>query len=61
MFVVDGSTSTRKYQNVTRDYLAYTALRYRDVNNAIGVILFGTNVTSQSLDTMISPTPSRWS
>ena len=53
---MDGSDSVRRWESVMRDYLAYTSMRYNYVDNAIGVVVFGTNVTTQSRDTMLPPT-----
>ncbi|KAL8620138.1 hypothetical protein ACOMHN_056654 [Nucella lapillus] len=56
-FVVamDGSDSVRRWEKVMRDYLAFTAMLYDNQYNAMGVVVFGTNATSQSSDTMIKP------
>ena len=56
---MDGSDSVRRWERVMRDYLAYTSMRYDYVDNAIGVIVFGTNVNTQSRDTMLPPTTGR--
>ncbi|XP_076452270.1 uncharacterized protein LOC143287913 [Babylonia areolata] len=55
VIAMDGSDSVRRWESVMRDYLAYTAMRFASFNNAMGVVVFGTNVTSQSADTMIRP------
>lgn len=50
---MDGSDSVRSWEGVMRDYMAVTSLRFQNVDNSIGVIVFGTNVTAQSSDTML--------
>ena len=52
---MDGSESVRRWEPVMRDYLAYLAMRYVNVNNAIGVVVFGTDVNTQSDSTMLRP------
>ncbi|KAK7481583.1 hypothetical protein BaRGS_00027232, partial [Batillaria attramentaria] len=56
VFAMDGSDSVKRWKGVMRDYLAYTTMRFEYVQNAIGVIVFGTNVAQQSTDTMLPPT-----
>ncbi|XP_025090769.1 uncharacterized protein LOC112562025 [Pomacea canaliculata] len=53
VLVMDGSDSVRSWEGVMRDYMAVTSLRFQNVDNSIGVIVFGTNVTAQSSDTML--------
>ncbi|XP_070204564.1 multiple epidermal growth factor-like domains protein 6 isoform X2 [Littorina saxatilis] len=56
VLAMDGSDSVRRWEHVMRDYLAYTSMRYDAIDNAIGVVVFGTNVNQQSTDTMLPPT-----
>lgn len=51
--VMDGSDSVLVHKETVRQYLAYTALRYRLVANAIGVNIFGSDPHMQSADTRI--------
>lgn len=59
---MDGSDSVRNWEGVMRDYLAYMSNRYDGVKNAIGVVVFGSNVTTQATDTVVPPTSGmyRW-
>ncbi|KAK0060095.1 balbiani ring protein 3-like isoform X5 [Biomphalaria pfeifferi] len=53
MFVVDLSDSMIKQKEIVRQYLAYIALRYRHVTNAIGVVMYSSDPRVQFNDTRI--------
>ncbi|CAG5126499.1 unnamed protein product, partial [Candidula unifasciata] len=53
LIVVDGSDSVLRHEATVRQYLVHTALRFRLVNNAIGVNVYGTDSQIQSADTRI--------
>lgn len=53
LLVVDGSDSVLTHQETVRVFLAYTALRYRLVANAMGVNIYGTDSNVQAADTRI--------
>ncbi|KAH9502811.1 hypothetical protein Btru_074526 [Bulinus truncatus] len=53
LFVVDGSDSVLRRQDIVRQYLTYSALRFRLVANAIGVNIYGTDPNVQPSDTRI--------
>ncbi|CAG5128226.1 unnamed protein product, partial [Candidula unifasciata] len=53
LLVVDGSDSVLRHKETVRQYLAYTALRYRFVNNSIGVTVYGTDPDVQASNTRI--------
>ncbi|XP_055861068.1 balbiani ring protein 3-like isoform X4 [Biomphalaria glabrata] len=53
MFVVDLSDSMIKQKEIVRQYLAYIALRYRHVTNAVGVVMYSSDPSVQFNDTRI--------
>ncbi|KAH9502813.1 hypothetical protein Btru_074529 [Bulinus truncatus] len=55
VFVVDVSDSLLQREDIIRQYLAYTALRYRLLTNAIGVNVYGTDPYIHLNETRIMP------
>ncbi|KAK3773101.1 hypothetical protein RRG08_016205 [Elysia crispata] len=58
--VVDGSDTVLRYEGTIRQYLAYTALRYRKVKNSIGINIFGTDANVQARNTRIRLTENKY-
>ncbi|GFO48026.1 micos complex subunit mic12 [Plakobranchus ocellatus] len=58
--VVDGSDTVLRFEGTIRQYLAYTALRYRMVDNAIGVNIYGTDANVQARNTRIRLTEDKY-
>ncbi|CAL1536779.1 unnamed protein product [Lymnaea stagnalis] len=53
LLVVDGSDSVLRRKEIVRQYLAYTALRYRRVTNAVGVNIYGSDPGIQASNTRL--------
>ncbi|CAL1536781.1 unnamed protein product, partial [Lymnaea stagnalis] len=53
LLVVDGSDSVLRHKEIVRQYLAYTALRYRRVTNAVGVNIYGSDPSIQASNTRL--------